>query len=138
MSDFPIHYRYKDAVSGDGLLLVEERFYPIRETKCFYFVLNDWQYRMYKAGQGSYKKMAKRVSKNGRVRKCYPTQKLAMHSYLERKRKQIWHAEDALNRARFALSVLDKNSEYDKLDDTFYDRCKLIGKPEFINEYVFD
>lgn len=138
MIDMPIHYRYKDSVDHSGLLLVEEKFYPIRETNCFYFILNEWQYEMHKRGVAGFEKRAKRVSKNGLRRKCYPTKEAAFDSYLIRKKKQIWHATDALNRAKLAIEKLSTIESLDNLEESQYRNCKLIGHAPFIDEYIFD
>lgn len=138
--ELPIHYRYTDAIGEDGFYLVEHKFYPIRETECFYFVLPEWKYNVYKNGcMPSYAKTAKRVSKNGLRRKCYPTKKLAMESYLARKRKQVWHAQDALNKARYALSQLSEDSKFSDFEvDKYCGSSALVGRPDFIDEYIFD
>lgn len=141
MNTMPVHYRYKDAVDHTGLLLVEEKFYPVRETDCFYFILPEWQYNMYKRGNGnpeSLAKRAKRVSKNGLRRKCYPSKEQAFESYLIRKKKQIWHANDALNRAKLAIEKLSAIESPDDLERSQYKNCKLIGRAPFIDEYIFD
>lgn len=138
MSNLPIHYRYKDAVDHTGLLLVEEKFYAIRETECFYFILPEWQYKIYERGVINYAKKAKRVSKNGIRRKCYPSKEQALESYLIRKERQIQHANDALNRAKLAVENLAAVSSPDELKDSQYKNCKIIGHAPFINEYQFD
>lgn len=139
MKSYPIHYRYRDAVDHTGLLLIEERFYPIRETKCFYFILPEWKYNIYKRGsmQG-YAKTARRVSKKGLRRKCYPSKEQAFESYLIRKKKQIWHANDALNRAKLAIDKLSGIGSPESLEDSQYKNCKLIGHASFIDDYIFD
>ena len=137
--ELPIHYRYRDAVDHTGLLLVEERFYPIRETEFFYFILPELQYKIYSTGNmQSYAKTAKRVSKDGLRRKCYPSKEQAFKSYLIRKRKQMWHAKDALNRANLAIEKLSSIDNPDNLERSQYKNCKLIGHAPFIDEYIFD
>lgn len=138
MSNLPVHYRYKDAVDHTGLLLVEETFYPIRETECFYFILPEWQFNQYKLGNGNYEKRAKRVSKNGVRRKCYPSKEQALESYKIRKNKQLWHAKNAINVATLAIGKLSEIKDPDELESTQYSNCMLIGHAPFIDEYTFD
>ena len=138
MVNFPIHYRYKDAVDHTGLLLVEEKFYPIRETECFYFILPEWQYNLYERGLIDYGKRASRVSKKGLRRKCYPSKEQAFESYLIRKKRQIWHANDALNRAKLAIERLSTIESPDDLEVSEYKNCKIIGHAPFIDEYIFE
>ena len=40
--DLPIHYRYNDCVHEEGLNITVSKFYPTRETPCFYFVVDEW------------------------------------------------------------------------------------------------
>lgn len=138
MSNFPVHYRYKDGVDPKGLLLIEERFYPIRETACFYFILPEWQYNLYKYGNGNFEKRAKRVSKDGLRRKCYPSKEQAFESYKIRKQKQLWHAKNAINIAKLATEKLKDIKNPEDLESTQYKNCKLIGHADFIEEYIFD
>ena len=138
MKDLPVHYRYKDAVTEKGLMLVEYRFYPIRETECFYFILNEWQYKLYKRGVVKFEKDVKRVSKSGLRRKCYPSQAEALQSYKARKRSQLHHATDALNRAKLALKSLEEIEHPSLLKQSDLRDCRVLGFDEFINEYIFE
>lgn len=139
MAKFPVHYRYEDGVMQEGVVLIEKKFYPIRETTHFYFVLEEWEWKIYKNGViNSYEKKAKRVSKNGRVRKCYPSKELAMQSYIARKKAQAMHAQDALDRAKYALQHLNEQSNFDDLKNSKYQTCKLLGRPDFVDNYIFD
>lgn len=136
---FPVHYRYKDGVSPQGLLLIEQTFYPIKETPCFYFVLPEWSYNLYMRGIGDYGKQARRVSKNGVRRYCYPSREQAFESYKIRKNKQLWHAQNAINVATLAVNSLKGINTPEALNVVpEYTRCKLIGHASFIDEYIFE
>ncbi|QZI93307.1 hypothetical protein SIPHO075v1_p0084 [Vibrio phage PS65A.1] len=103
MSELPIHYRYFDTVCETGVVIVEQKFYPIRETPCFYFVLDEFNYKIHTAGNDR-SDHAKRVGKNSTRSKCYPTKELALNSFLIRKRKQAIHAKRALARTEIILT----------------------------------
>jgi hypothetical protein len=125
--EFPVHYRYTEAVHEDGLYLYEHKYYPVRETACFFFIVPEWQYRNkvieYKA--------KKRVSKDGLRRFCYPSKEDALRSFKARKRSQIMHAQDAVSRAKASLKYLDKI--------TIVSESHLnMGRPQFIDNYIFD
>ncbi len=138
MENLPVHYRYTDSVDAEGLILVEHKFYPIRETECFYFILPKWEHNLYINGQISRADRAKRVSKSGRVRKCYPTKEEAFESYKIRKNKQLWHAQNALNIATLASLMLEDVTDPESLKKSQYDNCRVIGHAPFIDEYTFD
>ena len=41
-NELPVHYRYVDHMLEDGIHLVLQKMYPIRQTKCFYMCLTSW------------------------------------------------------------------------------------------------
>jgi hypothetical protein len=125
---FPVHYRYTEGVREDGLYLTEHRYYPVRETACFYFIVPEWQWRVMNVV--SYK-AKKRVSKDSVSRFCYPSKKDALRSFKARKRSQLRHAEAALDTATAALKFLDKITEVSE-------RELNMGHHSFIENYIFD
>lgn len=136
--NLPIHYRYTDSVDQEGLLLVESKLYPIRETKCFYWILDEWNYRSYMRGNKIFAKMAKRVSKNGVVRRCYPSREEALASYKARKLSQLQHARNAIDIATLAVKSLSGVKSPSELSDSNYGHCKIIGYDKFIEKYSFE
>jgi len=116
--DMPIHYRYEDYATESGLEIKVSKFYPVRETRCFYFVTNEWENESWIKNPSQ-----RRVSKDSMRRYCYPTKKEALHSYKMRKRSQIQHAEFALAKAERALSKLEHTDrEFDNL---------FAGRPDY-------
>ena len=121
----PVHYRYNDSVHEEGLNIKVSRFYPIRETKCFYFVVEEWQNKSWITT-----KIEKRVSKDSLRRYCYPTKKEALHSYKMRKNSQIWHAEFAIAKAQAAILKLEStDKEFDNVS---------AGRPAYWDCLTFD
>lgn len=131
--EYPIHYRYRESVEPEGIIVIEDRFFPIRETEHFYWVLPSWQYRVFKNGcMPSYAKNAKKVSKNGIRRKCYPSKEKAMESFLIRKRKQIAHAKRALD---LATKVIEANPNIGDVKDIGSCWGKIsLGHREFVED----
>lgn len=125
-----IHYRYTEYVDQDGLYLRESRFYPVRETPCFYHVVDEWDWKHIQTGAKKVGKTRK-VSKNGVRRFCYPSKEQALSSYKARKTSQAQHAMDALNRAESALVFLNGIKTVD-------DETLNMGKYAFMDAYIFD
>ena len=124
--EFPVQYRYIEEVRGEGLYLIEHRYYPTRETACFYFILPEWQWQH--LGVINYI-AKKRVSKDSWARFCYPSKKDALRSFKARKRSQLRHAQEALNKAAASLEFLDKITVVDE-------RELKMGRPSFIDDYT--
>lgn len=130
---FPIHYRYVDHMHEDGIHLVLQKMYPIRETPCFYMCIDEWQYSMYKPGNLQYCNRVKRISKDGLRRYAYPTKELALASYIKRKTSQNCHATKALERSELALKFAKSLKEPPKCDSSIN-----MGKCNFYEMIVFD
>jgi hypothetical protein len=125
----PVHYRYDDYMLEGGVGIRVRKFYPLRETPCFYMVVNEFENKMLKITKGRSPK-TKRVSKNGVRRYCYPSKEQALHSYKKRKLSQIRHAELSLAKANQALFALkDLNNDFDNLD---------CGRPDYWDNLIFD
>ncbi|AUR82294.1 hypothetical protein NVP1022O_82 [Vibrio phage 1.022.O._10N.286.45.A10] len=133
----PIHYRYYDTVCQTGVVIVEQKFYPIRETPCFYFVLGEFDYKLHVAGNDR-SHHAKRVGKNSTRSKCYPTKELALNSFFIRKRKQAIHAKRALKQTEIILT----NEELIKPENfkrVYGSKEVMIPAESYVsNNFVFD
>ena len=123
--NLPTHYRYNTHESEDGVTIRVSKFYPVRETECFYYVVG--QNQLLKGETRTYSKEPKlrRVGKNCLRGYCFPSKKLALKSFKARQNSRIWHAKYSLSVANQSLLVLDKiePGAYDHLD---------VGMPEFL------
>lgn len=130
MSEFPVHYRYSDCASKEGVKVKVSRFYPVRETPCFYIVIDEFEKHIQSVTKGR-KPRTRRVSKDSLRRYCYPSKAEALRSYKKRKETQIRHCEYSLAIAKQALYGLDKLK--DNTDDVI-----KIGRPDYFDGLVFD
>ena len=130
----PVHYRYDDYMYEEGVEVRVKKFYPIRETPCFYMVIDEFENHMASVTTGR-KLRTKRVSKDGVRRYCYPTKEQALHSYKKRKLSQIGHAELAIAKATQAIKALDENKSI--LENQGFDILKC-GRPDYWDNLTFD
>jgi len=129
LNDLPIHYRYDDYISEDGIEVRVRRLYPVRETPCFYMVIDHWSMLIQKRNPDRIPK-TRRVSKDSMRRFCYPTKKEALHSYKKRKLSQIGHAEFAMVKAKSAYGAIkDLTEDFDVID---------CGRPDYWDSLNFD
>lgn len=128
----PVHYRYDDYMLEKGVEVRVRKFYPVRETPCFYMVIDEFENHM-KNATTDRKLKTKRVSKDGLRRHCYPTKEQALHSYKKRKLSQIGHAELAIAKAKQAYEAVKSirvgTIDFDKLD---------CGRPDYWDNLNFD
>jgi len=121
--DLPVHYRYDDYALASGLEIRVNKFYPVRETKCCYFVISKWQQVLNNPRQ-------RRVLKGALRGYCHPTMEAALYSYKKRKEAQIRHNEFALAKASRALAALkDVKSGFDKV---------FAGRPDYWDQLDFE
>ena len=108
-SAWPDHFRYIDEISPDGVTIVCQRFVVHRESEhCYWITLernagwaSEW------VAQGRKSPLIKRVLKDSSGRRyAYQDKANALRSYKLRKRRQLGHAELALERAKTALADL--------------------------------
>lgn len=130
LKNLPIHYRYNDCVHEKGLNITISRFYPVRETRCFYFVVNEYDAKAWVTNPKE-----RRVSKDALRRYCYPTKKEALHSFKMRKKSQIWHAEFALAKASASLITLQDREK--QLGEKDFDDISA-GRPDYWDTLNFD
>ncbi|WP_351122682.1 hypothetical protein [Shewanella sp. T24-MNA-CIBAN-0130] len=112
-------YRYADYVTEDGVLLQLEVFDEVRQTPKGAWVMRDrWS--------------KKRFVLNGSgKRHCHQTKELAWEAYHKRKLTQRRLAEQALEKAEYALEQI-------ALMDSPPEESAILGKPEFWFTYTFD
>lgn len=123
MKDLPVHYRYEDYITYEGVEIRLNKFYAVRETPCFYFVIDEWAKVLSNPRQ-------RRVSKDSLRRHCYPCKDQALHSYKMRKKSQIRHNELALAKANAALNALNDITEgFDSL---------TTERPDCWDSIIFD
>ncbi|MEW5543484.1 hypothetical protein [Pseudomonas soli] len=126
---WPNHFRYVDEISPDGVTIVCQRFVVLRESEHFYWITRD-RYA------GSFSEvikspLIKRVSKESYGRRyAYPDKALALNSYKVRKRRQIGHAQLAIERAKAALEDL---KDVDAISDEH-----LCSGGDYIKELTWD
>ena len=132
--EMPVHYRYDDCMLEDGVEVRVRKLYPVRETPCFYMVIDEFENHM-KNVTTSRKLKTKRVSKDGLRRHCYPTKEQALNSYKKRKLSQIGHAELAIAKATQVLKALESNKL--TLENKGFDTLDC-GRPDYWDNLIFD
>ncbi|AZL74561.1 hypothetical protein [Pseudomonas oryziphila] len=106
---WPDHFRYADEISPDGVTIVCQRFVVLRESEHCYWIA---PYRFVGlarvcVAEGRKSPLIKRVLKESHGRRfAYPDKAKALHSYKVRKRRQLGHAQLAMERAKTALEDL--------------------------------
>lgn len=98
-----ILYRYYDTLDGDRVQIEIERFQVIKETPCGYWYIPDWMKAWPEEAQQQDKRW---VSKDARVRRCYPTKDEAWRSYCLRKYHQHGHVLRAQARMDAILTLI--------------------------------
>ncbi|MOA19255.1 hypothetical protein D3C78_1396230 [compost metagenome] len=126
---WPDHYRYIDEISPEGVTIACQRFVVLRESEQCYWITRDrnagWAEKWVAEGRKS--PHIKRVLKESSGRRfAYPDKAKALNSYKVRKRRQLGHAELALERAKTALEDL---KGVDTIDDE-----RLCSGGDFIKE----
>lgn len=108
-SAWPDHFRYVDSIGPEGVTIECQRYMVLRESEhCYWIVHFRWicLARMDLA-KGRLSPHAKRVLKSSCRRFAYPEKSKALESYKVRKRRQLGHAELAMERARAALQDVE-------------------------------
>lgn len=128
--DLPIHYRYDDYAHEQGLVIKVTKFFPIRETKCCYFVISEHSFVLNQKHFIWPNPRVRKVLKGALRGYCHPSMEAALYSYKKRKEAQIRHNEFALAKAEQALKSLSGIKEgFNKLD---------AGRPDYWDQLVFD
>lgn len=134
------HYRYDDYHYEDGLKVKLQKLYSVKETPCFHYVVDEWYYSYLK--RCDLKAMAesklnhcapvRKVGKNALRSYCYESKELALNSFMQRKEKQIFHAETAISKATLALKKIAGMS-VDEVGESV--NC---GLDDHLRTFVFD
>lgn len=118
-------YRYSDFMGEDGITLRLEEFKVVRSTEKTYFIKRDkWSKRVKQCRKGALRSFA------------YDTKEKAFDSYMQRKGKQLWHAEVAAQTAKLAIKEALKHK--DLLVSGYGGFVSVMGKPEFYQYVHFD
>lgn len=126
---WPDHFRYIDEISPDGVTIVCKRYVVLRESDHFYWIA---PYRFVGLARMSLAEGRKsphltRVLKSSHGRRfAYQDKAKALHSYKIRKRRQLGHAQLAMERAK---TVLEDLREVDEIADE-----RLCAGGDFIKE----
>jgi hypothetical protein len=108
------HYRYDDYHYEDGVKVRLSKFYKVYETPCFDFVVDEHTYhRLSCCNLPELAKLnsewhTRKVMRNARRSHCYASKDKALNSYIQRKKKQLFHAETAISKATLALLKVEK------------------------------
>ncbi len=133
----PIHYSYFTSHSETGEpLLIERKFYPVRETDCCYFVVSQWVWNMHLRGNDISRYKPKRVLKGAIRSSCYPTKEKAFESIVIRKQRLISHSKQNI---AIAELFLDFAKGKDSIEIGSRDFLVIPGrKHKTVNEKLFD
>ena len=140
MTEKPIHYRIKDTLSEDGVLIIAEVWRPIRETPEGYWVLKhgapNWDGidPKYQRKCGA----LKWVSKASRRRYCHPSLREAMESFKRRKEAQVSRLAMQLEQSQLALEKFDtyKDSAPEDFPSSYQGVC--LGEIEAASHLIWD
>ena len=132
------HYRYSDYHYEDGLRIKLSKFYSVKETACFHYIVDEWEFSRLKRcdleGMASLDQSftVRRVGKHALRSYCYQSKALALNSFIKRKEKQLFHAETATSKATLALRKVCGISADDIGDSV---NC---GLDDHLQTFIFD
>jgi hypothetical protein len=106
-SDIVAYYDYKYSVPK--VIITEEVFYLVRETKCGYWISRNPNYDENNIELWGERK--RWVSKYSTKRLAYPTREEALQSFKARKKRQITILTAQLQQAQIALEKATNNPE---------------------------
>lgn len=114
----PDHFRFYADITQQGVIIRQERFVVIGETRrCWYVVRADLAHLAdidWSTASDWRKKLRKRVLKatSAHVRRyCYPDKAHALHSFRQRQEWRIRHATRSLETAKASIEALKKQAE---------------------------
>lgn len=108
------HYRYRTTLGPEGVKLVLEEFFVVRETECFYWVA---PLRWSGMDQQWLEQNARKIRKGALVSHCYPDKSAALRSFKQRQAHRIRHAKSSLSQAELALAAIGEREQVpDKLN----------------------
>lgn len=104
------HYRYGDFHYEDNIKVKISKFYSVKETPCYHYVIHEHDYHRLKCSNLDYLSKCefsyvnvKKVMKGARRTYCSESKSIALDSFVKRKEKQIFHNETAISKAKLAL-----------------------------------
>ena len=114
LPDKETHYRYSDYHYEDGLRVKLSKFYSVKETDCFCYVVDEWDYSKMKSWNfDALLKLdfdafinVRKVGKKAIRSYCHESKDLALNSFIKRKEMQLFHAKTATSKATLALKKL--------------------------------
>jgi hypothetical protein len=133
------HYRYSDYHYEDGLMVKLLKFYSVKETECFHYVVDEWSFHNMK--RWNFDALSKCGDKFINVRKvgkkalrsyCYQSKVLALNSFEKRKISQLFHAQTAISKATLALEKVSTLSP-DEVGESI--NC---GLDDHLQTFIFD
>lgn len=134
-SAFPLHYRLRETLGPEGLLVKTELFTPIKETPQGYWVVSQYAPTWLTHDELRKRKFAKWVSKTSVKRYCYPDINSAIWSFKRRKEVQASRLRLQLEQAELAL---EKFAEYKDATVDQLKRTINIGNIPSHDRIVFD
>lgn len=103
MTDLP-HYRVRDILDPEGLLIKAEKYRVVKETPKGYWVVGPYAPTWLTVEELRKRKFAKWVSKDSGKRLCYPDITSAVRSFVKRKKRQVSMLKLQLEQAETALA----------------------------------
>ena len=138
----PILYRFYEDTSSDGVNICIQKFYAIRETKCFYFVVDGFEKSCLEVDK-NYDCKARKVGKNAARSYCHTSKEAALTSFVIRKRAQVKHAKLAIATSEQISNFFsDSNGSIDpekvkEMSKRDKGRGIFCGKPDYYNQLTW-
>lgn len=129
------HYRLRDVLEPNGVIIRLEKFEIIKETECGYWVIGRYEPSWLSHEELIKRKFAKWVSKTSRKRYCYPDITQAISSFKRRKEIQVNKIAVQLEQAEKALKEFDK---YKDLSADAFSGGLCVGKIPSMGDLVWD
>lgn len=98
------YFRYRTSLSPQGVSIIEERFFTVRETECFAWVAPETWRGM---GQQWLEENARKIRKDALVTYCYADKAEALRSFKARQEHRVRHAKNSLRQAELALAAIE-------------------------------
>jgi len=110
-------YRY-EAQDNEKTVSLELRvFNVVRETPCGYWYVREDMRGYEQVLPERYKKEQRWVSKDARVRRCYPTKEEALKSFKIRARRRVEHLDRQMHIANLANALKVEGQRHNKDQD---------------------
>lgn len=130
-----VQYRVVARMFRDGLRLIAEKYYVMKETPAGHWVASRYAPHWLRFEELRKRKHVRWVSKTSIKRHCYPTVEEALNSFKHRKRRQIAHLKLALEEAEFAATAIEAGVDMKALEAEEWGIN--LGETESFSRYVF-